>query len=94
LKSEKIKILDWKPKWDGGAPMPRVYSGDFKIYLTYVIADWEKESISEYRTLEHNGYEEYHALVEFHGKTFKFGLPTTKFLADFPSTTKDWNGHK
>ena len=84
LKFEKIEKIDWKPKWDGGAPMPRIYNGDFKIYLTYVVADWDEESITEFRKLEHDGYEEYFALVEFHGNTFKFGIANDEVFSGLP----------
>ncbi|WP_190811218.1 hypothetical protein [Flagellimonas sp. S3867] len=84
MDSEKLKIIDWKPKWDGGAPMPKVYNGDFKTYLTYVVADWDEESISEFKTLEHDGYAEYFALVGFHGKTFKFGIANDEVFSGLP----------
>ena len=82
MKSEKIKKIDWKPKWDGGAPMPKIYNGDFKTYLTYVVAE---ESITDFRTLEHDGYEEYFALVSFEGKTFKFGIANDEVFSGLPN---------
>ena len=85
LKSEKIKKIDWKPKWDGGAPMPKVYNGDFKTYLTYIVADWDVGSITDFKTLEHDGHEEYFALVGFDGKTFKFGIANDEVFSGLPN---------
>jgi len=85
LKSEKIHKIDWKPKWDGGAPMPKVYNGDFKTYLTYVVADWDEDSITDFRKLEHDGYEEYFALVGFDGNTFKFGIANDEVFSGLPN---------
>lgn len=84
MKAEKIKIINWTPKWDGGAPMPHVYSNNGKVYLTYIVADWDKESINDFQTLEHNGYEEFHALVEFQGNTFKFGVANDEVFHGLP----------
>lgn len=85
LKSEKILNIDWAPKWDGGAPMPRVYNGNFKTYLTYVIANWEDKSIKDFRTLEHDDYKEYFALVSFEGKSFKFGIANDEVFRGLPN---------
>ncbi|WP_411028904.1 hypothetical protein [Spongiimicrobium sp. 3-5] len=84
MNTEKIKIIDWKPKWDGGAPMPQVFSNDGKVYLTYIVADWDEESIEDFRTLEHDGYEGFHALVEFEGNTFKFGIANDEVFSGLP----------
>ena len=84
MNQEKVKIVDWKPKWSGGAPMSRVYSGDGKVYLTYIVADWDRKSITDFRTLEHDGYEDFYALVEFHGDTFKFGIANDEVFSGLP----------
>ena len=84
LNSEKIYKIDWKPKWDGGAPEPKVYNGTFKTYLTYVVADWDEESIPEYQTLEHDGYEQYFALVGFDGKALRFGIANDEVFSGLP----------
>ena len=65
--------------------MPRIYNGDFKTYLTYVVADWDEKSITNFRTLEHDGYEEYFALVSFEGKTFKFGIANDEVFSGLPN---------
>ncbi len=82
--SERLIKIDWNPKWDGGAPLPRVYNGDTKTYLTYTVADWEEDSIGNFRTLEHDGYEEFHALVSFNGHTFKFGVANDEVFSGLP----------
>ena len=84
LKPERIKKINWKPKWDGGAPKPKIYNGDFKTYLTYVVADWDVESITDFNSLDHDGYEEYFALVGFYGKTFKFGIANDEVFSGLP----------
>jgi len=65
--------------------MPKVYNGDFKTYLTYVVADWDEESITDFRKLEHDGYEEYFALVGFDGNTFKFGIANDEVFSGLPN---------
>ena len=65
--------------------MPRIYNGDFKTYLTYVVADWDEESITEFKTLEHDGYDEYFALVGFDGKTFRFGIANDEVFSGLPN---------
>lgn len=84
MNQEKIKIIDWKPKWCGGAPMPMVYSGNGKVYLTYIVADWDQKSIADFRVLEHEGHQDFHALVEFHGDTFKFGIANDEVFSGLP----------
>ncbi|MEM9078153.1 MAG: hypothetical protein AAGC43_14005 [Bacteroidota bacterium] len=85
MAAEKIEKIDWKPKWDGVAPMPRIYNGVFKTYLTYIVADWDEESIADFQTLEHDGYEVYFALVEFEGKTFRFGIANDEVFSGLPN---------
>ncbi len=65
--------------------MPKIYNGDFKTYLTYVVADWDEESITDFRTLESDGYEEYFALVSFEGNTFKFGIANDEVFNGLPN---------
>ena len=75
MTTEIVKKIDWTPKWDGGAPMPQVFSNGDKIYLIYTIADWDEKSIDKYERLNHNGGDErLLALVEFEGQSFRFGI--------------------
>lgn len=85
LKSEKILNIDWVPKWDGGAPMPKVYNGHSKTYLTYVVANSDVGIITDFQTLEHDGYEEYFALISFEGKSFKFGIANDEVFSGLPN---------
>jgi hypothetical protein len=91
---ETVKTIDWHPKWDGGAPMPQVFSNGQKVYLIYSIADWDESSITETNLLndfKDNG--ELLALVEFHGHTFRFGIANDEVfpgLSLYSSGLKEW----
>ena len=82
---EIVKKIDWTPKWDGGAPMPQVFSNGQKVYLIYTVADWDKDSIQKINTIE-TGVEnsELLALVEFDGYTFKFGIANDEVFPGLP----------
>jgi hypothetical protein len=85
LINEKIKKIDWTPKWDGGAPMPQVFSNGQKVFLIYTVADWDEKSIKEFKKLNSEGeYEEYLALVEFAGHTFRFGIANDEVFQGLP----------
>lgn len=82
---EKVKAIEWNPKWDGGAPMPQVFSNGQKVYLIYYVADWDKESATKINTI--NGSidkGELIALVEFHGHTFRFGIANDEVFQGLP----------
>lgn len=82
---QKVKIIDWKPKWDGGAPTPQVFSNGQKVYLIYYIADWDKEEITEVKTLgSSTGKNQLVALVEFYGHTFQFGIANDEVFQGLP----------
>ena len=94
LTNEKIKKIDWTPKWDGGAPMPQVFSNGQKIFLIYLVADWDEKSIKEFKELETgNGQAEYLALVEFVGHTFRFGIANDEVFQGLPYYEQglDWS---
>ncbi|MBT1706523.1 hypothetical protein [Chryseosolibacter indicus] len=85
FQKEKVQKISWTPKWDGGAPMPQVFSNGQKVYLIYFIADWDRESIQKIEELEDNEEgEDYLALVEFEGHTFRFGIANDEVFAGLP----------
>jgi hypothetical protein len=85
LTNEKIKKIDWTPKWDGGAPMPQVFSNGQKVFLIYIVADWDEKSINEFKELmSDGGQDEYLALVEFEGHTFRFGIANDEVFQGLP----------
>ena len=82
---EIVKKIEWTPKWDGGAPMPQVFSNGQKVYLIYTVADWDTDSIQKINTIG-TGVEnsELLALVEFDGYTFKFGIANDEVFPGLP----------
>ncbi|MGV3765219.1 MAG: hypothetical protein ACO1NW_03785 [Chitinophagaceae bacterium] len=82
---EVVTKINWSPKWDGGAPMPQVFSNGQKVYLIYTIADWDKEHIQKIDTIG-NGIKnsELLALVGFDGYTFKFGIANDEVFHGLP----------
>jgi hypothetical protein len=82
---EIVKKIDWNPKWDGGAPMPQVFSNGQKVYLIYTVADWDTDSIQTVHKLNSETQNpELLALVEFNGYTFKFGIANDEVFAGLP----------
>jgi len=82
---ETVKVIDWHPIWDGGAPMPQVFSNGRKIYLIYSIAEWDEDSITEIKSIDNSkGNEELLALVEFNGHTFRFGIANDEVFPGLP----------
>lgn len=82
---EKVKKIEWNPKWDGGAPMPQVFCNGQRIYLLYYVADWDKDSISVVNSDKNSsGTNEYIALVEFNGSTFRFGIANDEVFGGLP----------
>ncbi|MBS1507052.1 MAG: hypothetical protein JSS79_10440 [Bacteroidetes bacterium] len=85
MTNEIIKKIDWTPKWDGGAPMPQVFSNGHRVFLIYMVANWDEESIKEFKSLDsEEGNEEYLALVEFNGHTFRFGIANDEVFQGLP----------
>lgn len=75
MTKEIVRKLDWKPKWDGGDPMPHVFSNGQKTFLIYRVAESDEKSIEKFEKLEHDGGDErFLALIEFGGGTFRFGI--------------------
>ena len=65
--------------------MPQVFSNGQKVFLIYIIADWEEKSIEKFENLESNdGPNEYLALVEFGGHTFRFGIANDEVFQGLP----------
>ena len=82
---EIVKKIDWTPKWDGGAPMPQVFSNGQNVYLIYTVADWDKDSIKKINTIGTTvENSELLALVEFDGYTFKFGIANDEVFPGLP----------
>jgi hypothetical protein len=82
---EKVKTIEWQPKWDGGAPMPQVFADGRKVYLIYYVADWDKESVTKISTIPGSTEKgELIALVEFSGYTFRFGIANDEVFHGLP----------
>lgn len=82
---ELVKKIDWTPLWDGGAPMPQVFSNGHKVYLIYAVADWDADSIKKINTIDTTtANSELLALVEFNGHTFKFGIANDEVFHGLP----------
>lgn len=85
MTDEYAKVIKWAPRWSPGAPMPQVFGNGRKTYLIYYIADWEAKSITAFDRLEHaDGHEEFLALVEFNGYTFRFGIANEEVFNGLP----------
>jgi hypothetical protein len=82
---EIVKKIDWTPKWDGGAPMPQVFSNGQEVYLIYTVADWDTNSVQKINTIGSTvENSELLALVEFDGYTFKFGIANDEVFPGLP----------
>ena len=82
---EIVKSIDWHPKWNGGAPIPQVYSNGQKIFLIYTIADWDVDSIQSATKLSsENEFNQLLALIEFNGHTFRFGIANDEVFPGLP----------
>jgi hypothetical protein len=82
---EIVKKIDWSPKWDGGAPMPQVFSNGQSVYLIYTVADWDLDSIQNINTIgPESENSEILALAEFEGYTFKFGIANDEVFPGLP----------
>jgi len=73
---EYARIIDWKPTWNIGAPMPQVFSTGYKTFLIYLVNEpnpnWDGTSISVIDNTSATIYPL--ALVEFiHPHTHRFG---------------------
>lgn len=67
-----VKLIDWKPEWPGGAPLPQVYSSEYRTFLIY------HTRISTY-------HEEEIAIVEFLDTlAYKFGVVNDEALNGHP----------
>lgn len=64
--------------------MPQVFSNGQKVFLTYIVADWDEGSIKDFKELKSDGHDEYLALVEFEGNTFKFGIANDEVFHGLP----------
>jgi len=74
--SDIVKVIDWKPEWPGGAPMPQVYSNEHDTFLIYhtVNSTYKNEEI---------------AIVEFlHTQAYKFGIVNDEALNGHPLYNK------
>lgn len=64
---EYAKVIDWKPGWDIGAPMPQIFSNGYKTYLIYMIREPDPNWDGTYVTMIDTTSETIYplALVEF-----------------------------
>lgn len=86
MADEFARVLDWKPKWDTGAPTPQVFSNGLKTFLVYLISEldpnWDGTYVTE---IDNTSDKEYPlALVEFSGHTFRFGIANDEVFSGLP----------
>ena len=69
---EIVRIIDWRPEWSGGAPMPQLFSSENRTFLIYHTINSE------------HGAEEI-AIVEFLDTlAHKFGVVNDEALSGHP----------
>jgi hypothetical protein len=92
---ETAKVIEWKPQWDIGAPMPQVFSNGQKTYLIYLINKAGFVSDVADLTLVDNSSENIYslALVEFNGQTFRFGIANDETFSALPLWRKGLVGY-
>lgn len=72
---ESVRIIDWTPQWDTGAPCVQIISSEYKTYLTYIIIDGDdstSESLSSFPD-DNPDLASPMALIEFSVLAFRFG---------------------
>ncbi len=96
LSDEHAVVIDWIPQWDGGAPMPQVFSNGRKTYLTYLINEPDPNWDGSYVSMIDNTSNVQHslALVEFHGGTFRFGIAGDELFGALPLSNKGLKGYE
>ena len=52
--SEFARVIDWKPQWSVGAPLPQIFSNGYQTYLTYFIDTRDPNWDGSYTTLIDN----------------------------------------
>ncbi|TGK82578.1 hypothetical protein EHQ24_15175 [Leptospira noumeaensis] len=75
--TEFARVIDWKPEWDFGAPIPQVYSNGNKTFLIYYINEPDPAWDGTYVNIIDNSSDTLYnlALVEFIGTlAYKFGM--------------------
>ncbi len=87
---EFAEVVSWNPQWDLGAPMPQVFSDGNKTYLIYLINEpdpnWDGTNIT---MIDNTSDAEYPlALVEFNGRTFRFGIANEEVFSGLPISNK------
>ena len=92
---EYSKVIDWKPDWDTGAPMPQVFSNGHKVYLIYLINEIDPNWDGTYVTMIDNKSDNQYplALVEFKGHTFRFGIANDEVFSGLPLYEKGLQGY-
>jgi hypothetical protein len=92
---EYAKVIEWKPQWDSGAPMPQVFSNGRKIFLIYLINEPDPNWDGTYITMIDNTSETNYplALVEFSGHTFRFGIANDEVFNGLPLWEKGLKGY-
>jgi hypothetical protein len=87
---EFAKVIPWTPEWDTGAPCPQVFSGTFKTYLLYNISEDDPNWDGTYTTMVDNTSDVNYplVLVEFSGKTFRFGIANDEVFSGLPLWNK------
>jgi hypothetical protein len=50
IAEEFARVIEWKPQWSSGAPLPQVFSNGHKVYLIYLINTPDPEWDGSYVT--------------------------------------------
>ncbi len=96
LSEEYARVIEWKPEWDTGAPIPQVFSNGHKIYLIYHISEPDPHWDGTYVTMIDNSSETQYplALVEFDGGDFIFGIANDEVFGGLPLWNKGLEGYE
>ncbi len=93
---EYAKVIEWKPQWSAGAPIPQVFSDGNRVYLIYLINEPDPNWDGTYVRLMDNTSEKVYllALVEFDGGDFKFGIANDEVFGGLPLWNKGLQGYE
>ena len=87
---EFAQVIPWEPAWSTGAPMPQIFSNGHKTFLIYLINEPEPNWDGSYVTMIDNSSDIQYplALVEFKGRTFRFGIANDEVFGGLPLSNK------
>ena len=88
---ETASVVDWRPQWDAGAPLPHVISSGLRTFLIYIVSEPDPSWDGTYANVVDPASEtaEPLAIVEFKGcYAHKFGGPNDEVIEGHPL-----NGH-